>query len=151
MQLAGWRDLGLTVVLPNLQMSAALQQDDLEAVLEAILELVCFHRCLLVGKRWGAQWAAVLAASERLASKVAGLMLMPGSLPVPQACSQLEVPVLLACTQDEVPLSQSPEEVDLWIRALDERCAPTMLEAVGVEDHRFDQFLLLEGSAAAGR
>lgn len=144
MQLAGWQELGLTVALPNVQMSAALQQEDLEAVVEATLELAGFQSCLLVGKCWGAQWAAELAASERLSGKVAALMLMPGNLTVPQACSRLEVPVLLACTQEE-------EEADLWILALDERCAPTILQVVGAEEHRFDQLLMLEEGAAAGR
>lgn len=149
LKLTKWLDLGISVAIPNLQMSAALQQEDLEAVVEATLELMNFHRCIIAGKFWGAQRAVELAASERLIGKVDGLILVAPSSPAPSACSRLDVPVLLCWARDDD--TACFEEAEVWIKALDDRCAPSMLLDVPSGGHRFDRILQCRDAQAASR
>lgn len=149
LQIAKWLDMGLSVALPNLQMSAALQQEDLEAVVESTLEFLKFHRCMIVGKFWGAQRAVELAASKRLSRKVDSLILVAPSSPAPSVCGRLNMPVLLCWARDDD--TASFEEVDAWIKALDDRRGPSMLQDVETAGHRFDNVLRNEAVAAAVR
>jgi dienelactone hydrolase len=137
--LAGWPDFGITVAIPNLQMSAALRLEDLEAIVEAVLEHVTFPSCLLVGKFWGAQRVVELAASDGLAGKVDGAILLSPSSPAPQVCSRLEIPVLLIWAEDDDSVTR--EEAMAWIKALDGRCAPSVLKQAESAGQRFDHLL----------
>jgi len=144
MRFTKWLDMGISVALPNLQMSAALQQEDLQAVVEATLECLQFPRCILVGKFWGASRAVELAA--RMPRKVDSLILVAPSSPAPSDCGRLHVPVLLCWARDDD--TASFEEAEAWIKALDERRGPSMLQDVDTGGHRFDN-ILSNGDVAA--
>lgn len=145
----GWLTLGVTVVIPNVQMSAALQLSDLEAVVKASLKASHFDSCLLVGKGWGAERVACLALDGDVADVVEGLVLVAPSSDPPPSCQDLEVPVFLLWAEDDDMVNFSQSEA--WIEALDNRCAPTTIKDLQTGGHRFDKMLEHEGIAQALR
>merc|ERR1719356_811744 len=93
---SGWVDIGVSVAIPNVQMSSALQRVDLEAVVDAVFTTVGFNKCILLGKGWGAQRVVEIAAGESsVADCVEGIILVGPSSPVPSECVNIDVPVLL--------------------------------------------------------
>lgn len=149
MKLAGWLDIGISVAVPNVQMSSALQQPDLEAVIEATLSLCNVGQCIICGKSWGALRAIELAKSERVGEKVEGLILVAPSSPPPDGCSNVKVPVLILWGEDD-PVESFDEEAEAWIEELDGRDQPTSME-VTIGGHRFDRLLADRAVATALR
>lgn len=136
---AGWMDLSCSVVIPNVQMSAALQLRDFEAIVDAALELANFTRCLLVGKFWGALRAIEIATQGTLGGKVEGLILVAPSSPAPIMCNDLDVPALLVWASDDDV--SSFDENSIWKEALDDRCAPTTFLPCDSGGHNFGRML----------
>jgi len=116
-----WLDAGLSFAMPS-----PGELKDLEVLAEETLARAGYDKVLLAGKGAGAQQAVELAATERLASKVAGIILVAPASPVPAACRQLEIPVLLVWAQDD---TVSPfTDIECWAEALDSRHAPSALK-----------------------
>lgn len=145
----GWLDLGVTVVLPNVQMSAALQLSDLEAVVKASLRAASFESCLLVGKGWGAERVVGLAIGGGVADVIEGVMVIAPSSEPPLNCADLEIPALLLWSKDDDLVSFSQSEA--WVEALDNRCAPTTFKDVETGGHQVDKMLHSAGVAQAAR
>lgn len=146
---ARWLDLGVSVALPNLEMTSSLTVSDLECLVEAILDLVSLGTCILVGKAWGALRAVEVAASERLSGKVEGLILVAPSSPAPMEAQDLDVPVLVVWAKDDD--TESFDDSTAWMEALDGRCAPTTLQASPVGGHNFYKMLQNTDMLAAVR
>jgi len=146
---AGWTDLSCTVVIPNVQMSSALQLEDYEAIVDASLKLADFSRCLIVGKAWGAQRAVEIATLGTLGGKVEGVILVAPSSPAPEICCDLAVPALVVWASDDDV--SSFEDSTAWKEALDDRCAPTSFLKCNSGGHRLDLMLADRLSAQAVR
>jgi hypothetical protein len=138
-KIAGWLDMGNTVVIPNLQMSPSLQNEDIATVVWAAMELAHFDRCILVGKDEGAQWAVGVSIEPSVRTKVAGVVLVGPSSPPCEACGELEAPAMIiwAGDDDVAPIGGIGE----WIDALDERCAPTSVKECAEGGHLVDEIL----------
>lgn len=138
-KLAGWLDTGVSVVIPNLQMSPSLQLQDIAMVVWAAMEMVRFDRCILAGKDMGAHWAVELACEKSLQSSVAGVLLLGPGTPPCEACGELEVPACLIWARDD---DVSPYEgIEEWAVALDGRSAPTSIQESASGKHSFDAVL----------
>lgn len=148
-ELAGWLDLGVSVAVPNVQMSASLQVGDFDSMVDNICAAVGFDRCLVVGKGWGAQRAAELAMVDALERKVDGIVLVAPTSPSPspEDCAHIRVPALLVWAQDDevCPFADSGE----WIKALDRRAGPTSFVESGKGGHALDGILEADDAAAA--
>jgi len=138
-QRVGWLDLGISVVVPNLQMSPSLQRVDLVAVVNAALKVAGFDRCMIVGKDWGAQIAVELASDMALGGNVVGVVLVGPSSPPTVDCNKLEVPACLLWAHDDdvTPFG----DLEGWLDALDNRCAPTTVQECDTGGHRIDSIL----------
>lgn len=140
---AGWLDLGVSVAIPNVQMSSALEVTDLEAVVSAVCDAVGFNHCLLLGKGWGAQRAVELATGSNVSDCVEGLILAGPSSPAPASCCDVDVPVLVLWAQDD---DLSPfEEHEAWLEGLVEGSGPTSFQVTEEGGHRVDRILACEG------
>lgn len=140
---AGWLNLGASVAVPNLQMNAALQLEDLQSVLKGTLAKAGFSSCVLVGKDWGGVIAAELAASEEMGPQIEGVVLVGPNTPVPPNAGEVAVPVLLIWARDD---DISPfEDWEEWLEALDGRCMPTTIKDCETGAHQFDQIMNAEG------
>merc|ERR1719235_1119337 len=135
--LCGWSELSCTVIIPNVQMSASLQLQDYEAIVDAALDLAGFNRCILVGKAWGAQRAVEIATGATLAGKVEGVILVAPSSPAPDMCQDLPVPAMLVWARDDEV--SSFDDSNAWTQALDDRVAPTTILKCAEGGHRFDR------------
>lgn len=132
----GWLTMGMSVAVPNVQMSSALQLQDFEAIIDCVCEIVGFDRCILVGKAWGAQRVVEIAAEGDLLGEVQGVVLAAPSSPPPAACRGLHVPAFVLWARDD---SVSPfDDAEEWIEALDNRSAPTTFRDVDTGGHRLD-------------
>lgn len=107
-------DAGVSMALPDL--SSLAEQEDVEAVLEAVLKQAAFDRCILAGKDWGGQMAMEIACGTRVTERIDGILLVAPSSPVPDSISRLEVPVLLLWAEND---EESPfQEIRDWYEAL---------------------------------
>lgn len=150
MQRAGWIELGLTVVLPNLQMNSAMEMQDLIGMTDALLEKLKFSECLMCGKAWGGQRMVELASHESMHEKIVGLILCAPSTPCPEhGCKELPVPVLLAWAHDDD--ISSVDEAQEYVLAFDGRPAPTTLELVDTGGHSLSAMLADDHLAQAFR
>eukprot|EP00927_Polykrikos_kofoidii_P068254 TRINITY_DN63610_c0_g1_i1.p1 TRINITY_DN63610_c0_g1~~TRINITY_DN63610_c0_g1_i1.p1 ORF type:complete len:456 (+),score=100.84 TRINITY_DN63610_c0_g1_i1:91-1458(+) len=141
----GWLDVGFSVAIPNVQMSAALERRDMEAVVNAVCDAVDFNRCLLVGKGWGAQRVVELAADSRVADCVEGLLLVAPSGQASQMCTDVNVPVLVLWAQDD---DISPiEDHETWLENLGDRDAPTSFQVLEEGGHNLARLVVADGLA----
>jgi len=135
---AGWLELSCSVVIPNVQMSASLQLEDFEAIVDAALKLANFDRCVIVGKSWGAQRAVEIATMGKFSGKgkVEGVILVAPSSPAPEMCQELAVPAMVLWARDDEV--SAFEDHTAWMEALDDRLAPTTFLQCPSGGHRLD-------------
>mmetsp|Transcript_57078 Transcript_57078/g.99785 ORF Transcript_57078/g.99785 Transcript_57078/m.99785 type:complete len:504 (+) Transcript_57078:171-1682(+) len=136
-------DAGMSMALPNL--SALAEQEDVEAVLEAVLRQASYDRCILAGKDWGGQMAMEMACGTRVCERVDGVLLVAPTSPVPEAISRLECPVLLLWAEND---EESPfSEIRDWYQALQDRNTVSCTKDLSRGGHNFAD-MLKEGETA---
>lgn len=133
-------DAGMSIALLDIRQPK--EEDEsfhefLEAAVVAAVKAARYDGCfLLCGKAWGAQCAVSLAvlssefprrracpeqAERQLGTgSIAGVVLLAPSVPPPERCERLEVPVLVIWARDD-KVSCYKEGAELWADALEAR------------------------------
>eukprot|EP00397_Hematodinium_sp_SG-2012_P041663 GEMP01045939.1.p1 GENE.GEMP01045939.1~~GEMP01045939.1.p1 ORF type:complete len:465 (+),score=108.33 GEMP01045939.1:76-1470(+) len=115
--------LGCTVMLPNIQMSAGINRDDVAAVMRTLLRSRKTNSCVLIDKLWGVR--VVTQHALDFPRQVRGLQLWsPVGAPPPET-QKLKMPALLISAQDDVVLQDW--EFNEFSDALNGRSAKTTI------------------------
>lgn len=128
-------DLGVTVAVPNLQMSSSLNSEDIAGLIDSTLKHCGAQECILIGKGWGGP--RTITYAEENSDQCCGLILINPWTPPPEECQELEMPTLLmwAMQDEESPFDE--EDAETYLEALNGRCAPTTYQ-VANEGTRLD-------------
>lgn len=145
----GWLESGISVAIPNFQMSAALKVEDSQAVVDAACELAGSSGCIIAGKGWGARQAVEIATNASGSShKIEGLILAAPGLPVPFGCNNLSLPVLLVWAHDD-DVQNFDEGCEAWGEALQDLSSPVQMHDVETGGHSLAEMVTDESIASA--
>lgn len=136
-QRCGLLGLGVTLAVPNMQMSSALQDEDFERVIQSILERCGATECCLLGKGWGGPH--VINYALRHPNRVCGLVLASPTAPAPEMTKELDMPALLLWARDDDVIGF--EDAEEYLEALDGRCAPTTFQISDIGGHTVDRIV----------
>lgn len=136
-QHTGILGLGITVAVPNVQMSSLVKVEEILRIIDAILKKQETTQCLLIGKGWGGPLVTSVAVEHP--DKVVGLILTSPSAPAPEEATELFVPVLMMWSEDDdtVPF----EDSESYLETIEESVAPLTLHFTSKGGHNFDRVL----------
>lgn len=131
-------DLGVTLAVPNLQMSSSLNSEDITGLVNAVMRHCGAKECMLIGKGWGGPRAITYA--EENPERIGGLLLMNPWTPSPAETSKLSMPVSLLWMKEDDVNSFDEDDAEAYVEALNGRCAPTTFH-IAEEGSRLDGVL----------
>lgn len=136
--LLGLLQMGVTVAVPNMQASSALNVEDLSFLLGGIGEFVDSDTCILVGKDLMAHHIVALTFAESSDVRVAGVLLLGPCSPAPVGLEDLSAPLLVLWAKDD-PISGYEDRLE-WLDAFGPKQIARM-STIGVGGHRLDSVL----------
>jgi len=137
-KLAHWQEMGMTLAVPNIEMSAGISRSDIETVINLTMKKMKVNSCILVGKCWGGNVCIQYALDHP--NKTKGLILLAPLGPPRMETKKLKTPCL-AMWADNDPIVPIEESYD-FIKDLNDRSAPTTFKVIPeTSTHSFSEMM----------